>query len=136
MTDTKTDETAPKFETVAIPENAYNRTKTPNPFAAVFPSDKEALTLTLDANTDDDLAVIRRYRNQARDAAKGVDRTARVIEKVTNEGTVVTDPKTKEKTTTGRTVTLTIWTVKRITKTRKPDETPADDSTVPEAPAK
>lgn len=97
------------FKTTEIPETTKSgRTAMPNPFTEHFPSDDKALTVTVAEGRDSTEA--RRLIRQARQAAKAVERTARVD--------LVDGPK--------NTVTMKFWTVEQIT--RSNGETEADDT--------
>jgi len=111
-----------EFTTGEIPTETAKRTAEPNPFDGHFPSDDKSIIVKLPGTvltSDADKAAINKVKSQARKAAKAVDRTARIQENVTSEGT----GKAKHEFTV-----LTIWTVARITRPRKndaPAETPA-----------
>lgn len=97
------------FQTTEIPETTKSgRTAMPNPFTEHFPSDDKALTVTVPEGRDSTEA--RRLIRQARQAAKAVERTARVD--------LVDGPKNS--------VTMKFWTVEQIT--RSNGETEADDT--------
>lgn len=91
------------FTRTAIP--AVTREAKPNPFTGVFPCDSDAIVVVVDGAKDS--KAVKVATSQARKAAQAVDRTARVLTEQSG---------TKAKPVT----TLTIWTVGRITRPRKP----------------
>lgn len=87
------------FATTDIPATTKSgRTAMPNPFVDHFPSDDKALTVTVKEGRDSTEA--KRLIRQARQAAKAVERTARVD--------LVDGPKGS--------VTMKFWTVDQITR--------------------
>lgn len=106
-----------KMTETAIPTTSRaGRTPLPNPFTEKFPADSAALTFTVAEGRDSVEA--RRLVRQARQAAKRVDRTARI--------TLTDTPKGVE---------FTVWTVERMVRggqtTVKADPTPAKKKAAP-----
>lgn len=113
------------FETVEVPKTVKTgANKLPNPFEGKFPSDDAALKLTLPYVTDDDVTAVNRLVRQAQEAARKVDRSARVLQEDSKEGVGRNRHPVK---------LLTVWTVPKITRKSKeetPDDSaPSDDST-------
>lgn len=104
------------FTSVEIPAATRNRPTEPNPFDEVMPLDENAIQITLDGTSkdqNDNGAAIRKTIAQARRAANDKDRTARVKEDISEQGTGK-----NKKTVTA----LTIWTVPKQTRARKNGE--------------
>lgn len=87
------------FASTDIPETTKSgRTAMPNPFTEHFPSDDKALTVTVKEGRDSTEA--KRLIRQARQAAKAVNRTARVDLTDAAKGAV----------------TMKFWTVAQVTR--------------------
>lgn len=94
------------IKTASIPTRTnVGRKAMPNPFDGLFPSDSEALVLTIAEPEDSTEA--NRIKRQAREAAHKVDRSPQVVTEPTEDGG------TK----------FTVWTVERVVRKAK-DEAP------------
>lgn len=95
-----------EFSKTEIPTASRSgRTPLPNPFVGEFPADEKALSLTLAGGRES--LEVRRLTRQARQAAKAVDRTARIMLTDVEGG-----------------VEFKVWTVEKITRQAKATVTP------------
>jgi hypothetical protein len=123
MTDAATP--TPTITKVSIPKPAILA----NPWTDYFPADDEGVSFSYDLAPEQVAHVVKKVTNQARAAAKLVDRTAKVhiSEAVTVDG--------KGKETGNTTVTIIGWTVAKISKPRRPSADaapePATDAPAP-----
>lgn len=115
-----TDQATPlKFTVVPIPEKKIVRKAKPNPFVdgKLFPTANGALRFELPFNGDDDGKVVTLLTSQARKAAGLCEPKLSAYVKVDAPAAVLDS---KGKDTGKQTVAVTIWTVPKISKPRKP----------------